>query len=496
MNEFQRVDPIWVIKRDGSSQNPYRSYEETWQVAQSKVILNEVPDELTRVCVKDKSGNNLYETKSRLPKENEFYVDYQYGYVFFNSVNEGKKFIFAYKGRGVIKIPYSRIYFEKNSEQETIQTLGEISQNAYNNARYAEEQADRVQYVADNTKYVEPYNSTKQYYKNNIVNHNGNSYMAKQDTLGNEPTGFAEDEYWGLVGYKGQDGVGSVSIHQAMFTATEGQTVFTLPFTYEPLQNKTRVYIGGVPQNTPENYEETNENTITLLEGAPEGIEVYIEVFSTEFDDRIPEFDAKMSDIDTAINNANEATNNANTAANSINVAINNANLAIQSANEATINANNATNKANEAADKANEAADNTNIVIDNANQAIGNVNYAINYANQTVDSLQTEWKNPVATFSELSTTYPIPANGWTVQVYNDTDTVKNGIYRYNESQTSWQKTQVYNDTVTVGIQGELLNIKRSEMIPSLTPIEIEGMTLGNFYIPKNPVILGNVTLG
>lgn len=54
---------------------------------------------------------------------------------------------------------------------------------------------------------VGEYDNATQYYQNNIVNYNGSSYMAKQDTVGNLPTNIT---YWGLCSQRGVDGEGSV----------------------------------------------------------------------------------------------------------------------------------------------------------------------------------------------------------------------------------------------------------------------------------------------
>src|SRR5690606_29356108 len=62
------------------------------------------------------------------------------------------------------------------------------------------------------------------------------------------------------------------------FTATEGQTVFTIDGQYLPNNNRISVYVWGNRQpNTA--YEETNSNTITLIDGLPAGTKVIIEWF-------------------------------------------------------------------------------------------------------------------------------------------------------------------------------------------------------------------------
>jgi Zinc carboxypeptidase len=306
---FEYDDPIIHMPRKGTQDSPFRDVEESLIIDNSgKVILNEYPNRFRRVIVTDDKGNNLYEIKSGTPDENGFFVDYSSKTITFNKAHIGKQFHFKYSGEGNSFIPVNSIYTERDGLKvtETLDGLTETTKQARDEAKeqasYAKEQGEKAEDVAINTRYVEPYNDKKLYHKNNIVTHNGNSYMAKKDTIGNEPTGYGDDEYWGLVGFRGQDGVGSVSVKKHTFVATEGQKVFKLPFSYEPLKNRTRVYVGGAPQNTPENYEETNENTITLTEGVKQGTAVYVEVFSTEFDDRIAEFDEKMGEMTNSIN--------------------------------------------------------------------------------------------------------------------------------------------------------------------------------------------------
>lgn len=54
-------------------------------------------------------------------------------------------------------------------------------------------------------------------------------------------------------------------------TATAGQTVFTVPFTYTPGTNSLNVYIQGIKQLLTTSYAETNNTTITFTEGVPLG---------------------------------------------------------------------------------------------------------------------------------------------------------------------------------------------------------------------------------
>ncbi|PAE21958.1 hypothetical protein CHH80_03415 [Bacillus sp. 7504-2] len=82
------------------------------------------------------------------------------------------------------------------------------TQTAISNAEQATEGA---QAVADNTRYIEPYNEATEYKKNNVVRYGKNSYIALQDTQGNAPNASGDSEYWGLLAVGGVDGTGLVS---------------------------------------------------------------------------------------------------------------------------------------------------------------------------------------------------------------------------------------------------------------------------------------------
>lgn len=65
-----------------------------------------------------------------------------------------------------------------------------------------------------------------------------------------------------------------IASRQEIFTATEGQTVFTLSESYNA--NLIEVYTGGVRQFAPNNFTLTSPTSITLTEGVTLGTEVVI----------------------------------------------------------------------------------------------------------------------------------------------------------------------------------------------------------------------------
>ena len=72
----------------------------------------------------------------------------------------------------------------------------------------------------------------------------------------------------------------SVIVKQEEFVSVEGQTLFELKEgSYTINQNRIKVYIGGVPQDSPNHFEETSNTSITLVEPISAGLDVLIEYF-------------------------------------------------------------------------------------------------------------------------------------------------------------------------------------------------------------------------
>lgn len=61
----------------------------------------------------------------------------------------------------------------------------------------------------------------------------------------------------------------------ATFTATSGQTVFTLPFNYRVGANSLLVFAGGLAQRRVDDYTETASDTVTFTSGLTTGTTVY-----------------------------------------------------------------------------------------------------------------------------------------------------------------------------------------------------------------------------
>jgi hypothetical protein len=69
-------------------------------------------------------------------------------------------------------------------------------------------------------------------------------------------------------------GTTSVNRNRGTVTATAGQTVFTVPFTYIVGSKSLHVYANGVHQILGTAYTETSQTTITFSSGVPANVVV------------------------------------------------------------------------------------------------------------------------------------------------------------------------------------------------------------------------------
>jgi hypothetical protein len=102
------------------------------------------------------------------------------------------------------------------------------------------------------------------------------------------------------------------------------------------------------------------------------------------------------------------------------------------------------------------------------------------------INTSQMILKSPVPTYANIATTYPTPQKFWTVRTL---DTGK--LYRYDGAEWVWIDT--LNSTVYDALVAQLDTALRQQMFPNT--IDLDGLTIGDFILPHNPVLLGNVTL-
>lgn len=218
-NYLQYNNPIRIIWRAGTVEDPYVDISESWRIINDKIVLTEIPDEFYRVRI-----TNYIEVldKNKILSSNEFRVNYQNSIIEFNPTEENKTVQVIYKGRGQILYPASRIY-TNNDNPNIIQTLQDIVdthrdvidteaqlQQIKNDADIA---TNNAQAVADNTKHLGDYNSTTTYVENNIVSYNGSSYINILTCTNILPTNAT---YWKLIAEKGEQGIQGIQGEQGI----------------------------------------------------------------------------------------------------------------------------------------------------------------------------------------------------------------------------------------------------------------------------------------
>jgi hypothetical protein len=191
MTNFDYQTPIITALRDGSTTDPYVDKNDTLQIdVNSKVILTEIPVKFNRVVVTGQSVTWV-EIQSGTPTENQYIVDYVNKIVTFHESRQGLQLSFTYKGRGLIYVPTSMIYISQ-SNGEVTQVLSDITDKA------------------DNFKYIDTYNSSTIYKKFNIVRYQESTYMyiSSTSTSGNLPT---DTSFWIKIAGFSNRGVYSTS---------------------------------------------------------------------------------------------------------------------------------------------------------------------------------------------------------------------------------------------------------------------------------------------
>ena len=400
--------PLLYQLRDGSLSDPYVDKVENIKLVAGKVVLDEIPVKQFGVIV-----DGHIETSSNTPSGNSFYVDYNYGVIYFEPEKVGTVTV-RYRGRGFVNIPADRVLY---SDSTTNQTLG-LTLNLLNDkvsdaeakgnvaeekGVFSKEQGDYAKVQGDHAKTQGDYALSK----GNEAKTNADSALAAS-VLANEKATLADDaahtafvnwlepvnlfsdiatiypspEHGDQVQvletgdlYRFHDGVWinhgfaptsppNLARKNDRFVATENQRLFTTSKPYFTNQDRLDVFVSGVKQVSGVDYEETSSNSFTLVEGAHEGEIVEAVYLKTT--------EAQALDLIDKVVLAEAATVAANTAK-----------------------------------EEALSAATSTKLI----------------------------WKDPVANFAALSTTYPTAVFGWTAA------TRDNGrIFRFDG--TSWRWIQ------------------------------------------------------
>lgn len=121
---FQYNDPIVIVWRNGTPEDPYVDISESRNIINNLMVLTEIPDEFTHVSI-----DGYTEIYEGVPQEYEFIVNYRNAVIRFHPSQEGKIPVATYKGRGIIQYPAERIYAHRKGMPDVVQNLQEIIDN-------------------------------------------------------------------------------------------------------------------------------------------------------------------------------------------------------------------------------------------------------------------------------------------------------------------------------------------------------------------------------
>lgn len=135
-----------------------------------------------------------------------------------------------------------RIQAESDRQTNTSTAIQNV-QVATSEAIYATEFINLVLPNVLNLEYIAPYNANTQYKKNNIIRHGKNSYIALQDTKGNEPTGNTDSPLWGVIAIGGVDGTGTGTVTSVNgIESINGNVTLEIPNSWNTLNDKPSTF--------------------------------------------------------------------------------------------------------------------------------------------------------------------------------------------------------------------------------------------------------------
>lgn len=100
----------------------------------------------------------------------------------------------------------------QQQEQERQTNTQTAITNAENATKQVSDATNNVNKLVDNTRFINEYNQTTKYAKNNFVRYNGSTYISLVDNnTNNLPNLTGDTQFWALAAMRGLDGEGSVS---------------------------------------------------------------------------------------------------------------------------------------------------------------------------------------------------------------------------------------------------------------------------------------------
>lgn len=128
-SNFGYLDPIHIVWREGTENDPYIDRIEYLKVLNHKIVLSEIPDKFTRVKIAGMIEINYEGTPQKSIRENEFSVNYSTGVIQFHASKESDSVNVMYKGKGFIQYPSSRIYHQ-DELNDVVESLEQIINNS------------------------------------------------------------------------------------------------------------------------------------------------------------------------------------------------------------------------------------------------------------------------------------------------------------------------------------------------------------------------------
>ena len=142
--------PLLYQLREGSVSDPYVDKLETIKLVEGRAILDEIPIRQFGIIV-----DNHVEIGTNSPTGVQFYVDYTNGVLYFEPTKTGSVTV-RYKGRGVVQIPSDRIFHPDDNENQnlavTLDSIKQITKDARESADLAAGYIDNAKVQGDHAK--------------------------------------------------------------------------------------------------------------------------------------------------------------------------------------------------------------------------------------------------------------------------------------------------------------------------------------------------------
>jgi hypothetical protein len=128
-SDYSYLDPIHIVWRKGTEDDPYIDRIEYLKILNRKVVLSEIPDKTTRVKIAGMKEINYDGSLKKSIAPTEFSVNYSTGVVQFHESQESNSANTIYKGKGFIQYPSNRIYHQ-DELNNVVESLDKIIERA------------------------------------------------------------------------------------------------------------------------------------------------------------------------------------------------------------------------------------------------------------------------------------------------------------------------------------------------------------------------------